>query len=132
VPRKPSCYFTVKFAVLVPPFAVAETVTVVVALTGFVPTGNVALAVFALTVTVEGIDEIALAPAVTANVTTVSCVRSAGNETFPVVFVPPVRVAGEKDTPEGVIAVAMKAPVLVSPFKVAERVTFSDDESCTV
>ena len=132
VPSKPSCYFTVNFAVLDTPFAVAETVTVVVALTGFVPTGNVALAVSALTVTVEGIDEIALDPAVTANVTIVSCARTAGNVTFPVVVVPPVTIACEKDRPEGIIAVTVKAPVLVSPFKVAEKVTFTPDESCTV
>jgi hypothetical protein len=107
-------------------------VTVVVALTRFVLTGNVALAAFALTVTVEGIDKIALAPAVTANVTIVSCARTAGNVTFPVVVVPPVTVAGEKEILEGAIAVIMKVPLLVSPFKVAERVTFTDDESCTV
>ena len=64
--------FTVRFAVLVPPFAVAETVTVVFAETFRVVTVKVAEVVPASTLTEAGIDPTAEPPAVTARVTVVS------------------------------------------------------------
>jgi hypothetical protein len=62
---------TLKLADLVPPFAVAETFTAVVALTDFVVTAKVALALPAGTVTLPGIDATAEAPLAIASETTV-------------------------------------------------------------
>jgi hypothetical protein len=111
---------TVRFAVLVPPFAVAETVTVVFAETFTVVTGNVADVVPASTFTDAGIDPTAELPAVTANATVVSVGTAAPNVTVPVLLCPAVTELGEKVSALGMFAVTVKVPFTVVPFKLAE------------
>ncbi len=111
---------TVRLAVFVPPFAVAETVTVVFAETFTVVTVKVAEVAPASTFTDAGIDPTAELPAVTANVTVVSVGTAAPNETVPVLLCPAVTELGEKVSALGVFAVTVKVPLTVVPFKLAE------------
>lgn len=117
---------------MLPPFAAAETVTFVDDPTEFVVTGKVALALPAGTVTDCGIDATADAPPVTVNVTTVLWVKGDGKLTFPVVLFPPVTVVGENESADGVIAVTVNEPLLDKPFKVAETVTLTGDDTWAV
>jgi hypothetical protein len=107
-------------AVFVPPFEVAETVTVVFAETFTVVTVNVAEVVPASTFTEVGIDPTAEFPAVTANVTVVSLGTAAPKVTVPVLLCPAVTELGEKVSALGVFAVTVKVPFTVVPFKLAE------------
>lgn len=97
-----------KVADLVFPFAVAETLTVVAAPTGFVRTPKLALADPAGTVTEGGIVFTAAAPLATVSDTIVSTFTAAGNVTVPVVVPPPVTVVGENVKAERILAVTLK------------------------
>ena len=105
---------------MLPPFAVAETVTVVFAETLTVVTVNVAEVVPARTFTDAGIDPTAELPAVTANVTVVSLGTAAANVTVPVLLCPAVTELGENASELGVFAVTVNVPLTVVPFNVAE------------
>jgi hypothetical protein len=115
---------TVKLALLLPPLAVAETVTLVDAPTVLVITGKLARELPAATVTFAGIELTAAAPAVTVSFTIVSWFTAAGNTTVPVVLLPPVTVVGENEREDGVIALTVKVNFFVTPFRVAEIWTF--------
>jgi hypothetical protein len=112
--------FTVRFALLLPPFALADTETVVFAETFTVLTVNVAEVAPARTFTDAGIDPTAELPAVTVNVTVVSLGTAAPNVTVPVLLCPAVIELGENASVLGVFAVTVNVPLTVVPFNEAE------------
>jgi len=118
--------------VFVPPLALADTFTVVLALTGLVTTVKLALEVPWVTVTVGGMEATALAPLTIANVTTVSWPTGTGKLTVPVVLLPPVTELGLKVRDVGTLGVTVRVAFLVAPLAVAEILTWVETETAFV
>jgi hypothetical protein len=114
---------TLSVALLLAPFAVAETTTLVVAVTVFVTRVKVALLLPAKTVTDAGIDATAELPLVTASVTVVFAAAVALNVTVPVLLAPPTTADGLKENEAGTFGFTVKLPDALPPFSVAETVT---------
>jgi len=110
----------VKLPVLVPPFAVALTCTVVVIGTSPVTIVQVPLLVPAGTMMLPGIDATADAPLTTFSVTTVSLTTARPNVTLPTLLAPPITEDGTKPTDVGVFTVAVRTPVRLPPFAAAK------------
>jgi len=110
----------VKLPVLVPPFAVARTCTVVVIGTSPVTIVQVPLLVPAGTMMLPGIDTTADAPLTTFSVTTVSLTTARPNVTLPTLLAPPITEDGTKPTDVGVFTVAVRTPVRLPPFAAAK------------
>lgn len=104
---------------MLPPFAAAETVTVVDCVTGAVVRVNVPLALPAGTMKFCGIEATADAPAVTVRVTVVSLATGIAKLTFPTEFLPPFIGVGVKKNPVGVFGLTVRVAVFVPPFAVA-------------
>ena len=107
-----------RFAVLLPPLAAAETVTVVVWVTGAVVTVKVPLVLPAVTMKLLGMEAIAELPAVTVRVTVVSVATAIPKVTFPTEVWPPVTELGVKVNAVGTFAFTVSVPVLLPPFAV--------------
>jgi hypothetical protein len=123
----------VKVFVFVPPLAVADTFTVVLALTWLVTTVKFALELPWVTVTVDGMEATALAPLTMAKVTTVSWTTDTGRKpTVAVVLFPPVTELGLKVRDEGTGGSTVKKAFLVAPFAVAEILTWVEAETTLV
>jgi hypothetical protein len=118
---------TVNVAVTVLPFAVAETFTIVLALTELVTTVKFAVVLPARTVTDAGIDATAELPLVTAKATEVSDATAAFIVTVPVVESPPSNDVGENFRVLGTFGVTVKVLVTVVAFAVAETFTVVDE-----
>ena len=114
---------TVKVPVLVLPLAVAEICTEVADGTEEVLTTNDEDEVPASTVTEAGIDATAEFPETTFNGTNVSLATTRLKVTFPVLFAPPMAVAGENETEVGVFGLTVKVADFETPFAVADSCT---------
>jgi hypothetical protein len=117
---------TVSVPVLLVPFAVAETTTLVVADTGTVARVNVAVLLPAGTVTDAGIDPTAEFPLVTANATESAVDAFAAKVTVPVLLAPPGTDGGENVSVAGVFGSTETEVDVLPPFAVAETVTVTD------
>jgi hypothetical protein len=114
---------TVSVALLLVPFAVAETTTLVVAVTVFVTRVNVALVLPANTVTDAGIEATAEFPLVTASATVVFTGAAPLNVTVPVLLAPPTTADGLNANDAGVFGLTVKLPDALPPFSAADTVT---------
>lgn len=114
---------TVNVAVLVPPFSMAETDTIVFTETFAVTSGNVAVEDPASTVTEEGIELTAVAPLVTVRGTVRFAAVTAFSVTVPVLVAPAITEVGENFNELRRFAVAVKVLVTVVPFSVADTLT---------
>jgi hypothetical protein len=112
--------FTVRLAVLLPPFAVALTCTMVVTATSLVTMVHVPVLLPAGTTMLSGIDATAEAPLRMLSVTRVSMLTARPNVTLPTLLAPPISEPGEKLAAVGVFTVAVKVPLLLPPFAAAE------------
>lgn len=110
----------VKLPVLVPPFVVALTCTVVVTGTSPVTTVQVPLLVPAGTMMLLGIETTAEAPVTTFSVTAVSLTTARPSVTLPTLLEPPITEDGTKPTDVGVFTVAVRTPVRLPPFAAAK------------
>lgn len=110
---------TVTDAVLVMPFAVAETWATVLAEMFAVSTVNAAKLDPAGTVTVAGIELTAVAPEVTFNMTTIFAAAVAARVTVPVLLAPAITALGENENAVGVLRFTVNDAVFVTP-EVAE------------
>jgi hypothetical protein len=117
---------TVSVPVLLVPFAVAETTTLVAADTGTVVRVNVAVLLPAGTVTDVGIDPTAEFPLVTAKATESAEDAFATIVTVPVLLAPPGTDDGENVSVAGVFGSTETEVDALPPFAVAETVTVTD------
>ena len=108
-----------RLAVLLPVLAAAETVIVVVCVTGAVVMVNVPLVLPAGTMKLCGMEATAELPAVTVSVTVVSLATARPKLTFPTDVLPPVTELGVNENPVGVFGFTVSVPVFVPPFAVA-------------
>jgi hypothetical protein len=114
---------TVSDAVLVTPFAAADTCTVVLVETLAVPSMKVAVVEPAGTVTDAGIELTAEFPLVTVRVTGMSAAAAATRVTVPVLLAPAITEVGENFSVLGVLAVTVSDAVFVVPLATAETET---------
>jgi len=110
----------VRLADFDPPFALAETVMLVVAATWLVTSVKLALDVPAKTVMEAGIECTAELPLVTVRATLVSVGAGPPRVTVPLLLKPPITVVGTKLNADGVFVVTVRVAVLLAPFAVAE------------
>ena len=99
--------------------AAAETVTVVVCVTGAVVMLNVPLILPAGTMKLCGMEATAALPAVTVSVTVVSLASARPNVTFPTDVLPPVTEFGVNEKPVGVFGFTVSVPVFEPALAVA-------------
>lgn len=124
--------FRVRLPVLLPPFAVALTCTVVDTGTSLVTVLHVPLLLPAGTIMLLGMEATAEAPLRMFSATTVSLLTARPNVTFPVLLAPPITTLGAKLTKVGLFTVAVKIPVLLPPFAVALTCTVVATETSLV
>ena len=114
---------TVSVPPLLPPFAVADTTTLVFAVTVLVVKLKVALLLPAKTVTDAGIEATAEFPLVTASVTVVFTGASPLNVTVPVLLAPPTTAEGLNEKDVGTFGLTVRSPDALPPFSVADTDT---------
>lgn len=116
----PCDYRTVSIPLLLPPFAVAFTCTVVAVVTGFVTTVTVPVTLPAGIVMLAGKELRADAPLWIVKETTVSLARGCAKVTVPTVVDPPTTEFGEKVNAVGTLGVTVSDAALETPFAAAE------------
>jgi len=117
---------------LLPPLAVAETVTVVCEVTALLTRVKLTLLLPAVASTLDGIEATAEPPLTIASVTVASDASGRLKLTVPVLLAPPTILAGEKVNELGEFGFTVNPAFLLLPFSVAEIVTPVDTVTALV